>query len=182
MYQPMGWEQPCRFVVMRIREDQRGDRQLKLLESENYMYRVFVTCEKGKPHRVIEDYDQRASVENLIGEAQREGVLAIPSKHFQAHHAYFQIVMLAYNLWRWMKLLAGHAQRQKEAGENVVTPRQLTMPDHTLRIARLKMLFVAAKIRSHGNRDEVRYSAHDQRAAGLMDFLGYIDRRRKAAA
>ncbi len=182
VYQPMGWDQPCRFVVMRIREDQRGDRQLKLLESENYLYRMFVTNEKGKPHRVIDNYDQRANVENLIGEAQREGVLAIPSKRFQAHHAYFQIVMLAYNLWRWMKLLAGHAQRKKEVGENVEMSRQLTMPDHTLRIARLKMLFVAAKIRSHGNRDEIRYSAHDQRAAGLMDFLGYLDRRRKAAA
>ncbi|MBU4200582.1 MAG: hypothetical protein KKG09_03150, partial [Verrucomicrobia bacterium] len=46
--------------------------------------------------RVIEDYDQRADAENLIGEAQREGVLAIPSKRFQAHHAFFQLVMLAY--------------------------------------------------------------------------------------
>jgi hypothetical protein len=53
------------------------------------------------------------------------------------------------------------------------------MPDHTIRIARLKMLFVAAKIRFHGNRDEVRYSMHEQRAAGLIDFLGYLDRRRK---
>ncbi len=55
------------------------------------------------------------------------------------------------------------------------------MPDHTLRIARLKLLYVAAKIRFHGNRDEVLYSMHEQRAAGLMDFLGYLDRRRKAA-
>ncbi|MEK7614997.1 MAG: IS1380 family transposase [Patescibacteria group bacterium] len=182
VYQPLGWESPCRFVVMRIREDQRGDRQLKLLESENYLYRVFATNERGKPHRVIDNYDQRANVENLIGEAQREGVLAIPSKRFQAHHAYFQIVMVAYNLWRWMKLLAGHAQRQKQAGKNIETSRQITMPDHTLRIARLKMLFVAAKILSHGNRDEVRYSVHDQRSAGLIDFLGYLDRRRKKAA
>jgi hypothetical protein len=182
MYQPLGWEMPCRFVVMRIREDQRGDRQLKLLESENYLYRVFVTNEKGRPHRVIDGYDQRADVENLIGEAQREGVLAIPSKRFQAHHAYFQIVMLAYNLWRWMKLLAGHAQRQKQEGKEVEPSRQITMPDHTIRIARLKMLFVAAKIRFHGNRDEVRYSVHEQRSAGLIDFLDYLDRRRKEAA
>jgi hypothetical protein len=28
-YQPMGWEQPCRFVVMRMRKDQMGDRQLR---------------------------------------------------------------------------------------------------------------------------------------------------------
>lgn len=182
MYQPMGWEQSCRFVVMRIREDQRGDRQMKLIESENYLYRVFATNAKGRPHLVIDDYDQRADVENLIGEAQREGVLAIPSKRFQAHHAFFQIVMLSYNLWRWMKLLAGHAQRQAQEGEPKADRLQLTMPDHTIRIARLKMLFVAAKILSHGNRDEVRYAMHEQRSAGLVDFLGYLDRRRKAAA
>jgi len=182
VYQPLGWDQSCRFVVMRIREDQRGDRQLKLLESENYLYRVFVTNEKNRPHRVIADYDQRADAENLIGEAQREGVLAIPSKRFQAHHAFFQIVMLAYNLWRWMKLLAGHAQRQKPLGVRGHESQPITMPDHTIRIARLKMLFVAAKIRFHGNRDEVRYSIHEQRSAGLIDFLAYLDRRRKEAA
>ena len=177
VYQPMGWERPCRFVVMRISEDQRGDRQLKLLE--NYLYRVFATNEKGRQHKVVDDYDQRADVENLIGEAQREGVLAIPSKRFQAHHAFFQIVMLAYNLWRWMKLLASHAQQQAQAGRVVEPSKQIAIPDHTLRIARLKMLFVAAKIRYHGNRDEVRYSIHEQRAAGLIGFLRYLDRRRK---
>jgi hypothetical protein len=182
VYQPLGWEQPCRFVVMRIREEQRGDRQLKLLESENYLYRVFATNEKGRPHRVVDNYDQRADAENLIGEAQREGVLAIPSKRFQAHHAFFQIVMLGYNLWRWMKLLAGHAERQKQQGAEVPAPQRITMPDHTIRIARLKMLFVAAKILFHGNRDEVRYSIHEQRSAGLIDFLAYLDRRRKEAA
>jgi hypothetical protein len=179
VYQPLGWEQPCRFVVMRIHKDQMGDRQLKLLDSENYTYRVFATNEPGQPHRVIDDYDQRSDVENLIGEAQREGVLAIPSKRFQAHHAFFQIVMLAYNLWRWMKLLAGHAERQQEEGREVPEPMRISMPDHTIRIARLKMLFVAAKIRFHGNRDEICYSVHEQRSAGLIDFLDYLDRRRR---
>ena len=65
------------------------------------------------------------------------------------------------------------------AGAEVPEARRITMPDHTLRIARLKMLFVAAKILSHGNRDEVRYSIHEQRSAGLIDFLDYLDRRRK---
>jgi len=181
-YQPQGWAKPCRFVVMRIREEQRGERQLKLLESEEYVYRVFVTNAKGRPHRVIAAYDQRAAVEPLIGEAQREGVLAIPSKQFAAHHAFFQIVMLAYNLWRWMKWLAGHAEAQARRGEPVEEQQWITMPNHTLRIARLKMLYVAAKIVVHSNRDEVRYSEHEQRAAGLIDFLKYLDRRRKAAA
>lgn len=181
LYQPQDWEVPCRFVVMRIRKDHLGDRQLRLLDGENYVYRVFVTNVPGRPHTVIADYDQRAAVEPLIGEAQREGVLAIPSKRFQAHHAFFQVVMLAYNLWRWMKLLAGHAERQAQRGTPVPEPQRITMPDHTLRIARLKLLYVAAKIRFHSNRDEVLYSVHEQRAAGLMDFLGYLDQRRKAA-
>ncbi|MBI5855121.1 MAG: IS1380 family transposase, partial [Nitrospirae bacterium] len=179
--QPMGWEQPCRFVVMRIRKDQMGNRQLKLLDAENDVYRVFVTNEHAHPHRIIDAYDQRADVENLIGEAQREGVLAIPSRRFQAHHAFFQIVMLAYNLWRWMKMLAGHAERQQHQGTAVPEPLRIAMPDHTIRIARLKMLFVAAKIRFHSNRDEVCYSVHEQRAAGVVDFLDYLDRRRKEA-
>ena len=160
-----------------MRENQLGDRQLKLIE--NYAYQVFVTNEKGRPHWVIADYEQRADAEKLINEAQREGVLAIPSKRFQAHHAFFQIVMLAYNLWRWMKLLAGQAEQQAQAAcPSSPAPARITMPDHTIRIARLKLLFVAAKIRFHGNRDEVRYSMHEQRAAGLMDFLRYLDKRR----
>jgi hypothetical protein len=178
-YPPQGWAQPCRFVVMRIREEERGERQLKLLESEAYVYRVFVTNAKGRPHRVIEAYDGRAAVEPLIGEAQREGVLAIPSKKFAAHHAFFQIVMLAYNLWRWMKWLAGHAEEQARRGEPVEEREWIVMPAHTIRIARLKMLYVAAKIVWHGGRDEVRYSEHEQRAAGLMDFLEYLDERRR---
>jgi hypothetical protein len=66
---------------------------------------------------------------------------------------------------------------QKPAEEKPVP--QIVMPDHTIRIARLKMLFVAAKIRFHGNRNEVRYSIHENRAAGIIDFLEYLDRRRK---
>jgi len=178
-YQPQRWGKAMRFVGVRIREDQRGDRQLKLMDQ--YMYRTFVTNEKGRVHEVIERHDQRANVENLIREAQQEGVLAIPSKRFQAHHAFFQIVMLAYNLWRWMKLLAGQAQRpSKEQAPTMPPP--ISMPDLTVRVARLKMLFVAAKIVFHKNRDEVRYAWHEQRAAGLMDFLTYLDRRRKEAA
>jgi hypothetical protein len=182
VYQPRGWEQPCRFVVMRIRKDQMGDRQLNLLDSENYVYRVFVSNDLCRPHKVIEDYDLRADAENLIGEAQREGLLAIPSRSFQAHHAFFQIVMLSYNLWRWMKLLAGHAEKERRAGRDVPEAQHISLPDHTIRIARLKMLFIAAKIRFHDNRDEVRYSIHEHRAAGLIDFLRYLDRRRKEAA
>lgn len=53
------------------------------------------------------------------------------------------------------------------------------LPDHTNRLARLKLLFVAAKVQFHANQNQVRYSMHDERAAGLISFLRFLDKRRK---
>ena len=178
-YQPQGWDKPCRFVVMRIRKDQINDRQLKLFETETYTYRVFVTNTTSRPHQVISDYDLRAGAENLIGEAQREGVLAVPSKRFESHHVFFQIVMFAYNLWRWMNMLARHYETQKQQGMDANKSLEIKMPYNTIHVSRLKLLYVSAKIITHANLDEVRYSIHEQRAAGLCDFMNYLDLRRK---
>ena len=177
MYQPIGWEEPCCFVVMRIPKEKKGDRQLRIFKEDDYIYRVFVTNLSGRSHKIIDEYDKRADVENSIGEAQREGIIAIPSKKFQSNHAYFQIVMLSYNLWRWMKLAAGHHGKEtlKEKGGEI--SERVEIVDNTIRIARLKMLFIAAKITSHSNRNIVYYSIHDSRAAGILDFLAYLDRR-----
>ena len=79
-----------------------------------------------------------------------------------------------------MKWLASQVDQPAPSGQ---TKRPLIqLPDHTIRIARLKMLYVAAKIVVHGNRDELRYSEHEQRASGLIDFLQYLDRPRAEAA
>jgi len=177
LYQPFGWGEPCRFVASRERKKKQNG-QLNLLKEDDYVIRCFVTDKATRPHHVIADYDTRASVEPLIGEAQREGLLAVPSKRFQSNHVFFQLVMLAYNLWRWMKLLAGHSVRPDRDGETAPPQEAIVMPDQTLRTARLRLLYVAAKIRFHGNRDEVLYSMHDPRSAGLTDFLDYLDRRR----
>ncbi len=178
MYQPTGWDKPCRFVVMRIRKEQKGERQLQLFEGDKYIHRVFVTNLTLKPHNVIKQYDKRADVENSIGEAQREGILAIPSKKFQSNHAYFQIVMLAYNLWRWLKQVAGHHAKERAVTETGEVPERIEVVDQTVRLSRLKMLYVAAKISEHSNRAKVYYSIHDSRASGIINFLDYLDRRR----
>ncbi len=159
--------------------------QLNLFDDKKYKYRVFATSLSWKVHTVISKYDKRADVENLIGESQREGILAIPSRRFLSNHAFFQIVMLAYNIWRWMKITAGYRQEPKLEGENQQhnTQKQevdYEIVDHTIRIARLKMLFVPAKITYSGRYDKVSYSSHDERTAGLLDFLAYLDRRRKS--
>lgn len=182
LYQPMGWEKPCRFVAMRIRKEAADKRQLTLAECEGYVHRVFVTNLADKPHKVAEGYDKRAAAENLIGEAQREGVLAIPSNNFHANHAFFQIVMLTYNLWRWTKLLAGRCENPAFNPGRARESAQPGMPDHTNRLARLKLLFVAAKVQSHAGRNLVRYSIHDDRAQGLVRFLRFLDERRKRIA
>ena len=186
MYEPKDWGKRYRFVVMRIREDQKGDRQLDLFDGENkYMHRVFVTNEAGRSYRVIRMYDKRASVEGMIKEAQQEGILAIPSKRFLSNHCFFQIVMLTYNIWRWMKLLAGHQQIMAKPQQEVIPENEMgdvikeaNIVNHTIRIARLKMLFIAAKIVTHERKTTVKYSEHDERSAGIMDFMEYLDRRR----
>jgi hypothetical protein len=183
MHQPIGWHAECRFVAMRIRKEQMGDRQLEMFSNDEYSYRIFATNIAWKPHAVIKRYDKRASVESLIKEAQQEGILAIPSKRFLSNHAFFQIVMFAYNIWRWIKLVAGvrpgvdQPVSESSSSHQGVAPGEQIV-NQTIRIARLKMLFVAAKIVTHERQTTVKYSAHDARAAGLLDFLAYMDKRR----
>lgn len=53
--------------------------QCELFEDDRYTYRIFCTSLSGQPHKVIAEYDKRADIENLVGEAKREGLDAILS-------------------------------------------------------------------------------------------------------
>ena len=173
-YQPTDWERPCRFVAMRIRN--KAEEGQSLFPETEYTYRIFVTNRMTRPHNVIAEYDQRADVENSIKEAQDEGIMAIPSKKFQANCAFFQIAMLAYNIWRWIKLIDARSQcRNTTAAEVADAPVQR----ETIRMTRLKKLFVPAKLTFHNNRGNILYSIHDARSAELTRLLDYLDRRRK---
>lgn len=178
VYQPMGWEKQCRFVAMRFPKDKGitdGDPiQYELFEDDRYTYRIFVTSLIGKAHKVIVQYDKRADVENLVGEAKREGLDAIPSNKFKNNYAYFQIVMLAYNIWRYFKIMA--QMNAETANETHGTLKGLS--DNHIRIARLKLLLIAAKVVYHSNKDKVRYSKHDMRTPGLLNFYNYLDKAR----
>ena len=80
--------------------------QCELFEDDRYTYHIFCTSLRGKPHKVIAEYDKRADVENLVVEAKREGLDAIPSAKFINNYVYFHIVMLAYNIWRFFRMMA----------------------------------------------------------------------------
>jgi hypothetical protein len=176
-YTPIGWKSPCRFVAMRISKDRETPAgqwiQPALFEDDRYIYRIFCTSLKAPAHHLIGQYDKRADVENLVGEAKREGLDAIASAKFKNNYAFFQIVMLAYNIWRYLKLLAHNSIAD--------TPHDRSLQavvSHTIRIARLKLLFIAAKVVRDSNRDKVKYSIHDVRTPVLISFLRYLDKAR----
>ena len=50
--------------------------------------------------------------------------------------------------------------------------------NNTVRIAQLKLLFIAAKVAKDGNRDKVRYSIHDPRTPQMLYFLHRLDKQR----
>jgi hypothetical protein len=172
VYQPIGWETPCRFVVMRILNQQE---QGVLFDEDAYKYRIFCTNLSGPAHKVIDEYDKRADVENLVGEAKREGLEAVPSTKFKNNYAFFQLVMLSYNIWRYMKLLAAKSQENNNVKEKASLK---TVASNTIRIARLKMLFIAAKVVRVQNRDKVKYSVHEARTPAVIRFLKFLDNAR----
>jgi hypothetical protein len=175
VYQPIGWGAPCRFVAMRIpktRLTPNQQVQCALFEDDNYTYRIFCTNLSGQAHELVSRYDKRADVENLVGEAKREGLEAIPSAKFKNNYAFFQLVMLAYNIWRYIKLLATTSQGIKEM------PALKTATSNTIRIARLKLLFIAAKVVKDQNRDKIKYSIHDTRTPAMIHFLNFLDQAR----
>ncbi len=146
--------------------------QCALFEDDNYTYRIFCTSLSGPAHEVVSQYDKRADVENLVGEAKREGLAAIPSAKFKNNYAFFQLVLLTYNIWRYLKLLAAKSQVGKQM------PSLKTVSSNTIRIARLKLLFIASKVVKDQNRDKVKYSIYDARTPAMIHFLNFLDQTR----
>ena len=88
--------------------------------------------------------------ENLIKEAKNDaGLTAHPSGRWSMNCIYFQLAMLAYNLNCWLMLF----NREEEA-------KVETLGHTTLATARLKFLFLAARIWRHAGRVGVSYSDH----------------------
>ena len=162
LYQPQGWGRACRFVALRYeKEPETGEaEQYQLFATSSYAYRVFVTNFAEPIAAVVWFYNQRAGAENLIKEANNDaGLAAHPSHRFDTNRNHFQLVMLAYNLNCWLLLF------QREADATVEKLRHTT-----LATARLRFLFVAAKIWRHAGRTGVSYSDHYQEK-GLFERL-----------
>jgi hypothetical protein len=160
-YQPEGWRKAYRFIALRYqKKDETPKEQYQLWQTPEYIYRVFVTDMKKPIDLLVWVYNQRAGAENLIKEANNDaGLAAHPSRQWAANCVHFQLAMLAYNVNCWLMLF--NREEKVRADE---------LKHTTLVTARLRFLFVAAKIWRHAGRVGISYS--DQYAErGLFQRL-----------
>ncbi len=173
LYQPEGWGKACRFLALRYEKppearDTEQPEQYQLFDTPEYTYRVFVTDIEGTLDALMWFYNQRAGAENLIKEANNDaGLTAHPSNRWTMNANWFQIAMLAYNLNCWLQLFSHE--------ENVTVE---TMRHTTLATARLRFLFLAARIWRHAGRVGVSYSDHYQEKGAFQKLM---DRLRRVA-
>jgi hypothetical protein len=141
--------------------------QYQLLDTPQYLYRVFVTNMNHEIAHLEWFYNQRAAAENLIKEANNDaGLAAHPSQRWATNCVHFQLVMLAYNLNCWLLLF----NREEEIETD-------NLKHTTLATARLRFLLVAAKIWRHSGRVGISYSDQYQEKGllqRLMDRLRVI--------
>lgn len=155
-YQPRGWGGAYRFIALRYEKDPEDEDesdevvQYQLFATKQYKYRVFVTNMDEPLDKVVWFYNQRAGAENLIKESNNDaGLAAHPSRLFVTNQNHFQLAMLAYNLNAWLSLFNREATDTTESLKHT-----------TLGTARLRFLFIAAKIWRHSGRTGVSFSEH----------------------
>jgi hypothetical protein len=155
-YRPEGWSETHRFIALRYEKKKDGltadhkTEQYQLFDTPEYSYRVFATNMTGGIALLTWFYNQRAGAENLIKEAKNDaGMADHPSGRWAMNCIFFQLALLAYHLNCWLMLF----QREEEATVE-------TLGHTTLATARLKLLFLAARLWSHAGRVGVSYSDH----------------------
>src|ERR1700674_4870650 len=153
LYQPEGWGKAYRFVALRYVKKpspKKEPEQYQLFDTPEYSYRVFVTNMQDRIDKLVWFYNQRAGAENLIKEANNDaGLAAHPSGRWTMNCNHFQLAMLAYNLNCWLMLFNREEDVKVE-----------TLKHTTLATARLRFLFLAAKIWRHAGRVGISFGEH----------------------
>lgn len=150
-YQPEGWEREYRYAGLRYDQpepDAANTDQMGFFEGLACRYRVFVTNigpQEMTPDEVVNFYNNRAAVENLIKESNNDiGLTAHPSGQWAMDANHFQLSKIAYNLNCWLQLF----QREEEVRVEEITHR-------TTAIARLRSSYLAARIARYGGQTEI---------------------------
>jgi hypothetical protein len=94
------------FVRQRVKVNSSPRKQLKLLNTGNvkYDYQVILTNGEKEPAEVWRDYNKRACCENFIKEGiYGFGLDKVVSHSYGGNYAWFELLMLAYNLMNFFK-------------------------------------------------------------------------------
>jgi hypothetical protein len=107
-HQCKSWPHPRRFVAVRrpIPEDPEEAAQLTLFKDRRYAYQAIVTNLTLEPFRLWRFYVQRGVIEKDIRELLYDYPLSkIPTDQWLANVAFFQLLLLAFNVMHWFKRL-----------------------------------------------------------------------------
>lgn len=106
-YQPYGWDEPERFMVLRRRlpEEETGN-QTTLFTLDRYAYSVMVTDLELEPYSVFQFYQDRSAMERIVRTLKEDYPFGkAPTNSFEANALYAELSLLAYNLITWFKRL-----------------------------------------------------------------------------
>jgi len=136
-YQPYGWKQPHRFVVIRYTLPPEPETaQRTLFTIDRYEYQVFVTNLDLEPESIWYFYKGRTGLEIDIKELKLDFYMSnIPTRTFLANQAHLQLLLLDYNLFRWFQMLCLPQQFQsktlKWVRRNIfIVPGKFVTPGH----------------------------------------------------
>ncbi len=143
-YASQGWASPQHFVVIRRPVPEEPSAQLHLFEMKGYTYQVLLTNLPWIPLNVWQFYNDRSQAELIIRELKAAYALdKIPMQDFAGNEAFFQVVVLAYNLLNWFKRLCAPPSLQRASLQRLrrqlfLVPAQLVRPQGkpVLRLAR----------------------------------------------
>ena len=128
---PDKWTIERNFAVVRQLKPEEDRKQVSLIESNNYEHAMYVNNVNMELEEVVKFYERRGNCENYIKESKYDmNIGSLKLKAFWANEAFFQLMMLVYNIFLLFKI------DRLSTGEY----RQW------IKTFRLKYVFVAGKI------------------------------------
>ena len=105
-YQPHGWKQKHRFVVLREQLTGKRDAQLTLLKVRAYAYHVIVTNLPLTPSGAFAFYEDRSAMERTVRTLKEDYPFGTaPTGNFAANALYAELSLFAYNIVIWFRRL-----------------------------------------------------------------------------
>ena len=102
---PDKWNKTRKFAVVRELKPEEDRKQLSLLESSNYDHAMYVTNTTWELADTVKFYEKRGNCENYIKETKYDmNIGSLKMKSFWANEAFFQIMMLVYNIFLLFKM------------------------------------------------------------------------------